>query len=33
MELAEVVEVDEGEGDDEIEYMPPPVVGKSSFDL
>jgi hypothetical protein len=26
-ELEEVVEVDEGDGDDEVEYMPPPMPG------
>jgi len=26
-ELEELVEVDEGEGDDEVEYMPPPMPG------
>jgi hypothetical protein len=33
VELAEVVEVDEGDGDDEIEYMPPPVVGELDLAL
>jgi len=31
VELAEVVEVDEGDADEEVEYMPPPAPGKSGF--
>lgn len=31
VELAEVVEVDEGDADEEVEYMPPPAPGKSGY--